>query len=147
MWEALRNFAFFVLPVPQRGNEEPEAIFKWRMRVALVLICLGGIELVFILVALGQLSFFNIGGFAMAADLMPLRLKQLENSIATDRTLQCQGMMEGNQRSMDFALRKLQDDIDEYSGLVRASPRIPGCEELIPSGAIGINPPTPRPSK
>lgn len=153
MWIVLRNLALFLLPVPEHGSSESDAVFRWRQSVALAIVVLAGVEVMFILLALGYLSFMGLNGFASVADIQPLvkqgmetRITQIETRITADRTLQCQAIMQGNQAAMNYSYFRLQEDVDAYKSASSYSPRIPGCDELIPSVSIGINAPTPIPT-
>jgi hypothetical protein len=146
VWEVIRNFAFFLLPIPDHNNPEPDAILRWRQAVAVAIMVQGAILMAFIFSAVGYLSFVGISGFALSADIAPLIKQGIENRIAADRTLQCRAIMEGNQASMNYAYQRLQEDIDASIKQVGFAVRVPGCEELIPTGSEGVIAPTPRPT-
>ena len=153
MWEIVRSIAFALLPVPDQHNPEPEALLRWRYAVAASIIVLGGIEVAFILAAVGYLSFVGINGYASTADIAPLvrqgqetRITQIETRITNDRILQCQAIMESNQAAMNYSYFRLQEDVDAYTAAAKRGPRIPDCGELIPAGSGGVIAPTPRPT-
>lgn len=155
MGEFLKNLAMALLPVPVKGETEDATIFRWRQSVAIAIIILGAVMIVFIVAAIGWLSFGGqgISGFAFASDVQVLieqgkatRIVQIESAITQDRTLQCQAIMEGNQSAMNYSYFHLQGDVDQYTSIPpHIVPRIPTCDELIPA-ASGVRAPTPTPS-
>ena len=164
MIELLKKLALALLPVPIKGETEPDALYEWRRTVALIIMLLGGTQILFVLYAVGSLAITGVigNGFALASDVQTLtswaqetRIAQVERTIKEDRTLQCQAITEGNRSSMDYAYGRLQNDIDAYilatvskqlpSGRM---PRVPECTELIPASASSgpVVAPTPAPT-
>lgn len=158
MIQFFKNLAMALLSMPVKGATEEQAIYEWRQRVAVSIVVLGGVMFLYIVATLGYLSFGGqgISGFALASDVRILfeqgqmnAARGIESDIKSDRTLQCNAIMEGNGYSMDFAYRHLQVDLDAAIVNGKASPRIPECRELIPEAPMAPGPavtPTPVPS-
>lgn len=149
MLELLRKLVRILLPIPSRNEAEPDGVFEWRQAVGLSIILLGVVQMAFILFAIGWLSFTGMTGFALASDFAKLnawsqetRVSQIEARIADDRRLQCEAIMEQNERSMRYAYDKLQADVDAYTLAAAHPPRTPECSELIPANGF-LAAPTP----
>lgn len=162
MIEILKKLALALLPVPVKGETEPEALYEWRRNVALFVMLLGATQMFFVLYAVGSLAWPGVvgNGFALASDVQTLtqwaqetRIAQVERTIKEDRTLQCQAIMEGNLNAMKYSFDKLQNDIDAYVEATTTAklpggraPRVPECSELLPMAtSAAVLAPTPSP--
>ena len=149
MGEIIKLILTGLVPRPIPG-EDP-SLLVWRYAVSFTITLIGVILVLYIMFATGLFADFGLSGYAKAVDVQSLmqqnteaRLTQLETRISSDRQLQCYAIMEGNQRAMTFAFEKLQADINEYTRQNKGNPpRIPDCQELIPSVMVNLPAPTP----
>lgn len=162
MIEILKKLALALLPVPVKGETEPEPLYEWRRNVALFVMLLGATQMFFVLYAIGSLAWPGVvgNGFALASDVQTLtqwaqetRIGQVERTIKEDRTLQCEAIMEQNRSAMDYAYNRLQNDMDAYVAATATKilpsgrlPRVPECSELLPmASSAEVIAPTPAP--
>jgi hypothetical protein len=134
--------------IPPRDDSDPEAVYRWRVKIAFS-IFLGGIVMTtHIALACGWLLFL-FPGFASAGDLGELRrdltvaqqqlseeardfrVELLDREIRGVRRDQCLAQQSGNQAALNYATDQLQGMIVLYRRLARSEYRLPQCDELV----------------